>query len=60
LIPAPASKTLGYIDLDKQERTAQQKAHTQKTDRKGETCIECHQGIAHELPEGVEASRLIE
>ena len=31
-----------------------------KTDRKVETCIECRQGIAHELPEGIEASRPIE
>jgi len=31
-----------------------------KTDRKAETCIECHQGIAHELPEGIAAMRPIE
>ena len=45
---------LQHMDLDKQQLSASRK-HTLKrqTDR-GETCIDCHQGIAHTLPEGWE------
>lgn len=40
------------MDLEKQERRAS-KRHP-KAMRKGQTCIECHQGIAHELPVGAD------
>ena len=39
-----------FMDLTKQERRSQ-KRHTTAID-KGMTCIDCHKGIAHELPEG--------
>jgi len=39
-----------YMDITKQERRAQ-KRHIQVADN-GKTCIDCHKGIAHELPEG--------
>jgi len=39
-----------FMDMTKQERRSQ-KRHA-KAQSKGQTCIECHKGIAHELPEG--------
>ena len=39
-----------FMDLTKQERRSQ-KRHA-KAQTKGQTCIACHKGIAHELPEG--------
>ena len=39
-----------YMDITKQERRAQ-KRHLEIADN-GKTCIDCHKGIAHELPEG--------
>lgn len=41
-----------YMDLTKQEKRSR-KRHD-KGMRKGETCIDCHKGIAHEMPEGAE------
>lgn len=41
------------MDLATQNRLAQRK-HKAATE-KGQTCIECHQGIAHELPAGWDA-----
>lgn len=38
------------MDLDKQLRPARKK-HA-KAIKKGQTCIDCHKGIAHELPKG--------
>jgi len=40
------------MDLTKQERRARKK-HP-KAMKKGQTCIDCHKGIAHELPAGME------
>ncbi len=39
-----------FMDLTKQERRSQ-KRHN-KARKKGITCIKCHKGLAHELPEG--------
>ena len=39
-----------FMDLTKQERRSQ-KRHA-KGQNKGQTCIDCHKGVAHELPEG--------
>lgn len=39
-----------FMDLTKQERRSQ-KRH-EKALSKGQTCIDCHKGVAHELPEG--------
>ena len=39
-----------YMDITKQERRSQ-KRHAKAQD-KGQTCIDCHKGVAHELPEG--------
>jgi cytochrome c-type protein NapC len=39
-----------FMDLTKQERRSQ-KRHN-KARNKGMTCIACHKGLAHELPEG--------
>jgi cytochrome c-type protein NapC len=38
------------MDLDKQVRPAQRRHKAAM--EKGETCIDCHQGIAHKLPKG--------
>ena len=44
------------MDLKMQESRAR-KRHVDALDE-GKTCIECHKGVAHELPEGVyEAER---
>jgi len=40
--------------LDKQDKSARKKHTLERRDEKGETCIDCHKGIAHELPEGYE------
>jgi cytochrome c-type protein NapC len=42
------------MDLDEQDRTARKKHRTAQKD--GETCIECHAGIAHEEPDEPEES----
>lgn len=39
-----------FMDLTKQDRRSQ-KRHA-KGIKKGQTCIDCHKGVAHELPEG--------
>ena len=39
-----------FMDLTKQERRSQ-KRHN-KARKEGITCIKCHKGLAHELPEG--------
>jgi len=40
--------------LDKQDKSARKKHTLERRNEKGETCIDCHKGIAHELPEGYE------
>jgi cytochrome c-type protein NapC len=39
-----------FMDITKQESRSQKRHRT--ASNKGQTCIDCHQGIAHELPEG--------
>jgi len=39
------------MDLAKQEKRARKKHHPDAIVKNNKTCIECHQGIAHELPE---------
>lgn len=43
-----------YMDLEKQDRSAQKKHTVEFIRESGKTCIDCHKGIAHELPEGYE------
>ncbi|RMF94853.1 MAG: hypothetical protein D6727_11755, partial [Gammaproteobacteria bacterium] len=45
---------LEHMDLSKQGRTARRRHDPERVRKRGETCIDCHQGIAHELPEGWE------
>lgn len=45
---------LEHMDLDKQQRSARSKHTLKRQAERGETCIDCHQGIAHTLPEGWE------
>jgi nitrate/TMAO reductase-like tetraheme cytochrome c subunit len=40
--------------LEKQDRSARKKHTRERMLEKGETCIDCHKGIAHKLPEGYE------
>jgi cytochrome c-type protein NapC len=40
------------MEMDRQLRVAQKK-HERAVEQ-GDTCIDCHQGIAHELPDGWE------
>jgi nitrate/TMAO reductase-like tetraheme cytochrome c subunit len=42
---------LESMELDKQDKSAQKKHSLQRKLEKGETCIDCHKGIAHGLPE---------
>lgn len=42
-----------YMDLEKQDKSARRKHSPERAAEKGETCIDCHKGIAHTLPEGV-------
>ena len=39
------------MDLDEQKKRTRRKHDLKRIAEKGETCIDCHQGIAHELPE---------
>ena len=38
------------MDLDAQEKRARRKHDPKRIAESGETCIDCHQGIAHKLP----------
>ena len=38
-----------YMNMDDQDKTARKKH--QRAAEEGKTCIQCHQGIAHELPQ---------
>ncbi len=42
---------LESMALDKQDRSASKRHTLERKLEKGETCIDCHKGIAHELPE---------
>jgi nitrate/TMAO reductase-like tetraheme cytochrome c subunit len=46
--------SLESMKLADQGKSAQKKHTLERRDEKGETCIDCHKGIAHELPEGYE------
>ena len=45
---------LESMDLEHQDKSAQKKHTLERKLEKGETCIDCHKGIAHHLPEGYE------
>jgi cytochrome c-type protein NapC len=45
---------LSHMDLEQQARSARSKHTLERQAERGETCIDCHQGIAHTLPEGWE------
>ncbi len=42
------------MKLDKQDRSARKKHNLERMQARGETCIDCHKGIAHHLPKGYE------
>lgn len=42
------------MDLSAQDRSAQRKHEQMKTS--GETCIDCHKGVAHQVPAGADTS----
>jgi cytochrome c-type protein NapC len=46
--------SMDAMDLEKQVRPAQRRHRAAA--EKGETCIDCHQGIAHTLPKGWQAA----
>ena len=55
LVTADLSQhSLEAMELDKQDRSARKKHTLERMQEKGETCIDCHKGIAHQLPEGYE------
>ena len=43
-----------FMDLEKQDKSAQKRHNLEDLRKSGKTCIDCHKGIAHELPEGYE------
>jgi len=43
-----------YMDLAKQDKSAQKKHTLEYIRESGKTCIDCHKGIAHHLPKGYE------
>ena len=45
---------LEHMDLEAQGRSASRKHTLKRAIARGETCIDCHQGVAHTLPEGWE------
>jgi nitrate/TMAO reductase-like tetraheme cytochrome c subunit len=46
--------SLASMQLADQDKSARKKHTVERKLEKGETCIDCHKGIAHELPEGYE------
>jgi cytochrome c-type protein NapC len=42
---------LESMELDSQDRSARKKHTLERKIEKGETCIDCHKGVAHHLPE---------
>jgi cytochrome c-type protein NapC len=42
------------MDPEKQSKSARKKHDPEKLKASGKTCIDCHKGIAHELPKGYE------
>lgn len=42
------------MKIAEQDKSAQKKHNPERMRERGETCIDCHKGIAHELPEGYE------
>lgn len=40
------------MELESQDSSARKKHSLERRLEKGETCIDCHKGISHELPEG--------
>jgi cytochrome c-type protein NapC len=40
------------MDPEKQGKSARKKHDPERIKEKGQTCIDCHKGIAHELPKG--------
>jgi len=49
---------LAHMDLEKQDKSARRKHSPEYLAKKGETCIDCHQGIAHKLPEEAAAAEV--
>jgi cytochrome c-type protein NapC len=43
-----------YMDLAKQDKSAQKKHALDYVRESGKTCIDCHKGVAHRLPKGYE------
>jgi nitrate/TMAO reductase-like tetraheme cytochrome c subunit len=43
--------TYESMDLTLQDRSAKKKHSQERLAESGKTCIDCHQGIAHSLPE---------
>jgi nitrate/TMAO reductase-like tetraheme cytochrome c subunit len=46
--------SLEAMALSLQDKSARKKHTEEHMREKGETCIDCHKGIAHKLPEGYE------
>lgn len=46
--------SLEHMDLEAQDKSARKKHTLEWEQEKGETCIDCHKGVAHELPEDYE------
>ncbi|MCP4432847.1 MAG: hypothetical protein GY806_17890 [Gammaproteobacteria bacterium] len=44
--------TLESMNLESQDKRARRRHTLERKLKKGETCIDCHKGIAHTLPEG--------
>jgi cytochrome c-type protein NapC len=40
------------MDLEAQDPSARKKHDMERMKAKGETCVDCHQGVGHELPQG--------
>jgi nitrate/TMAO reductase-like tetraheme cytochrome c subunit len=43
--------SLEAMDLESQGRSVSKKHTLERNLEKGKTCIDCHKGVAHELPE---------
>jgi len=42
------------MDVELQDTSARKKHDVERMKAKGETCVDCHQGVGHDLPKGFE------
>ena len=47
-----ACHSIETMDLESQDPSAAKKHNVERMKERGETCVDCHQGVGHDLPKG--------